>query len=384
MAKRKIRFGIIGLGLMGREFASASARWMHLLNLDFEPVIAGICDTNEGLFDWFQSNFASIQVASTDYHHLLNDDAIEAIYCAVPHNLHQQLYTDIVKAGKHLLGEKPFGIDQTANQAILTALDAYPNVFVRCSSEFPFFPGAQRVIQYIQANPFGKIIEVEAGFLHSSDIDPNKPINWKRMIDINGEYGCMGDLGLHVAHIPLRFGWSPHNVRALLSNIMTERFTQAGDKVPCETWDNAIISCEVQSEQYGAFPMTLKTYRIAPGETNTWYINIYGTEHSVRFSTRQPKSLYTMRYTSGATQSWNEESLGYASAYPTITGGIFEFGFPDSILQMWAAFCDELVNGRDGMKQAFYCATPQETAQHHAILTAALQSQQGQCVVEVG
>lgn len=47
MAKKTIRFGVIGLGLMGREFGSAAARWCHLLDLDFAPTITGICDTNE-------------------------------------------------------------------------------------------------------------------------------------------------------------------------------------------------------------------------------------------------------------------------------------------------------------------------------------------------
>ena len=203
------------------------------------------------------------------------------------------------------------------------------------------------------------------------------------MIDINGEYGCMGDLGLHVLHIPLRFGWKPKNVRSLLMNIMTERFDSSGNKVPCETWDNATLACEVEHDKYGNFPMTLKTYRIAPGETNTWYIKISGTEFSIQYSTRYPKSLYTMTYQAGGKQVWSEESLGYSSAYATISGGIFEFGLPDSILQMWAAFCDELVHGRDKMKQAFYCASPQETAQHHLVLTAALQSQKEQSVIKL-
>ena len=383
MAKRQIRFGVIGLGMMGREFGSAAARWMHLLDLDFEPVITGICDVNEGLFNWFTNNFDTIEVQTADYHALLNSDAVDAIYCAVPHNLHQQLYIDIINAGKHLLGEKPFGIDKAANDAILQAVAKQPDVLVRCSSEFPFFPGAMRVIDTLRANEFGTIIDIEAGFLHSSDINPDKPINWKRMININGEYGCMGDLGMHVLPVPLRFGWVPKNVRALLANIVTERYNKDGQLVPCETWDNATLVCEVESVEYGSFPMTLKTYRIAPGETNTWYLHINGTEFSIRYSTRYPKSLYTMRYEAGGVQAWAEESLGYSSAYPAITGGIFEFGFPDSILQMWAAFCDELVNGRDGMAQPFYCATPQETAQHHAVLTAALESQKQAAVVVV-
>lgn len=379
MAKKQIRFGVIGLGLMGREFGSAAARWMHLLDLDFEPIITGICDINAGLWDWFSSNFSTIKIVTSDYHDLLNSDKIDAIYCAVPHNLHLSLYLDIIQAGKHLLGEKPFGIDQAANEAIMQALTQHPHVLARCSSEFPFLPGAQRVLQAAKENRFGKIIEVEAGLLHSSDINPNKAINWKRMIDKNGEYGCMGDLGMHPLHIPLRLGWMPHNVRALLSNIMTERFTKDGQLVPCETWDNAILACEVISADQRTFPMTIKTQRIAPGETNTWYIHVYGTEYSIRYSTRHPKSLYTMAYEAGGTQAWSEESLGYrGAAYPTITGEIFEFGFSDAILQMWAAFCDELINGPDEMRQTFYCATPEETAHHHRILTAALESHKKQ------
>jgi hypothetical protein len=81
-----------------------------------------------------------------------------------------------------------------------------------------------------------------------------------------------------------------------------------------------------------------------------------------------------MEYEPGGTQAWQHIDLGYESAYPTITGSIFEFGFTDSILQMWAAFCDELSNGRAKMKQPFYCVTPEETHQSHLIFTQALES----------
>ena len=82
-----------------------------------------------------------------------------------------------------------------------------------------------------------------------------------------------------------------------------------------------------------------------------------------------------MEYRDGGSQSWQQMDLGYDSAYPTITGGIFEFGFTDCILQMWAAFSDELVNQRAGMRQPFYCATPDEARQSHLIFTQALASQ---------
>jgi len=50
MARRKVRFGIIGLGLMGKEFGSAAARWCHLLSEGPVPEIAGVCDANPAAF----------------------------------------------------------------------------------------------------------------------------------------------------------------------------------------------------------------------------------------------------------------------------------------------------------------------------------------------
>ena len=378
-ARRKIRFGIIGLGLMGREFASAAARWCHLLDLDVEPEIVAICNRSPGKFDWFQRNFDTIRLATSDYRELLADETVDAVYAAVPHNLHEEIYVATLQAGKHLLGEKPFGIDLAANSAIMDAVRAHPELLVRCSSEFPYYPGAYKIYRFIREGRFGRIIEVHAGLWHSSDLNPDKPINWKRMIEINGEYGCMGDLGMHVVHLPFRVGWRPKNVRALLSKIITERSDGQGQMVPCRTWDNATLACEVQTADQ-QFPMFLSTKRIAPGEANTWFIRVLGTRFSAEFSTKYPRTLRTLAYTSGGEQAWQATDIGYEPPYRTITGPIFEFGFTDAMLQMMAAFCDELSRGPNG---PFPCATPEEAALSHRLFTAALASQRTDQVVRL-
>ncbi|WP_428388909.1 Gfo/Idh/MocA family protein [Mucisphaera sp.] len=373
-AKREIRFGVIGCGLMGREFASAVGRWCHLGEVDFVPMITAVCDPNPAATGWFEAHVPTVKKALADYRVLLDDPEIDAVYCAVPHHLHERLYMDIVRAGKHLLGEKPFGIDREANRKIMAVIEEHPDVLVRCSSEFPFFPGAYQITRWVEEGRFGKLIDVEAGFWHSSDLDPNKAINWKRMIASNGAYGCMGDLGMHVLHLPLRYGWRPGEVRALLANVMRERPGAEGELVACETWDNAILATTFEHAGE-AVPMVLSTKRIAPGHANTWFIRINGTAFSAAFSTKDPKCLRSLPYVSGGEQAWHVVDTAYKSAYPTITGGIFEFGFSDSILQMWAAFCDELVHGREGMMQPFTCARPEEAAASHDLFTAALASE---------
>jgi len=358
---------------MGREFASAAARWIHLSGLDVRPVIVAACDSNPKASEWFKASVPTLNFITTDYRELLAREDVDAVYCAVPHHLHAEFYGDIIRSGKHLLGEKPFGIDLNANKQITEVIVANPKVMVRCSSELPFFPGGIAIIQALMNEDFGQIIEVESGLLHSSDINPEKVINWKRMVEFNGEYGCMGDLGMHALHIPLRFGWFPRRVHAQLSKIVKERPDGKGGRVPCKTWDNATIYGEVEKNG-AAFPISFHTKRIAPGESNTWFIRVFGMRRSMAFSTKYPKTLSVMEYEPGGTQAWQQIDLGYQSAYPTITGNIFEFGFTDCILQMWAAFCDELANGREKMLQPFYCATPDEAHQTHIVFTAALNS----------
>jgi predicted dehydrogenase len=375
---KEIRFGIIGCGLMGREFASAAARWLHLQGMKARPRIVAVCDSNPALMDWFTGNLGPMQT-TTDYRDLLSNPEVEAVYCAVPHVLHAELYPAILAAGKHLFGEKPFGMDAGQNAAIMAAIAAHPGLIVRCSSEMPFFPGAQKVIDFARSGRCGPILEVEACFLHSSDINPEKPINWKRMGHVNGEYGCMGDLGMHVLHVPLRLGWRPDTVSASLVKRVTTRPDGKGGTLPCDTWDNATITATVPHSA-GSFPMVLKTWRIAPGEANTWSLRVLGMNGSAFFTTKSPRRWRYMSYTPGGAQEWRTEDLGYTPLFPGITGGIFEFGFTDAIQQMWAAYIDELAGGDAA---GFPCASPQEAADHHAVLTAALQAGRTNSVVRV-
>jgi predicted dehydrogenase len=376
---KTVRFGIIGCGLMGREFASAAARWAHLIDPIVRPEIIAACNRSPGPLDWFRANVPSLRQSTQDFRELLANPVIDAVYVALPHHLHREVCCAAIAAGKHLLAEKPAGIDLPANQAISTCAAAHPRVFARCASQWIFYPAVQRIGQAIERGAFGRLIEVNAGFLHSSDLDPNKPINWKRMVEFNGEYGVMGDLGMHVCALPFRAGWIPRNVRAILSDIVPQRPDAQGRPVPCTTWDNATLLCEAAAEhQRELFPMTLKFQRIAPGQKNTFYLEILGAKASARFSTRNPKRLDWLEY-SGGEQVWGQIETGHETTFKTITGPIFEFGFPDSILQMWAAFLHELIEGRPPSRFAG-CPTLPEAALSHRLFTAALASQKNSTV----
>lgn len=378
-----IRFGIIGCGMMGREFASAAARWCHLPEMKMRPEIVAICSRTLApqTISWFTDNFPTIKQVTNDYRQLVRNGDVEAAYIAVPHHLHEEFYCAALEAGKHLMGEKPFGIDRKANEAIMTSVKEHPECFVRCASQFMFFPAVQRMAKMIEADTFGTIIEVNVGFLHCSDLNPDKPINWKRTLKHNGEYGCMGDLGPHICSVPFRAGWMPLNVRAVLSNIMPERPDGRGRRVACETWDNATLLCEAKAGSGSVFPFTLKIQRISPGEKNNWYIEVLGTKACARFSTKDANTLEILEY-AGGEQVWQRIDMGHEVTFKSITSGIFQFGVSDAILQMWAAFLYELDKGKP-LNKFSGCVTPEETMLYHRLFTAALESQRKGATVTV-
>lgn len=358
---------------MGREMASAFARWCALTEMSVEPKLVAVADPSEAARTWFHE-LPGVRLITPDYRELLADPEIEVVYVAVPHQLHETLYRAVLEAGKDLLAEKPFGIDLGAARRI-AALAASSGRFVRCSSEFPFFPGAQAVVAYLASGKVGRILEATSGFHHSSDLDPGKKANWKRQSTTCGEIGVMGDLGMHACHLPLRLNWRPSSVYAQLQKGYPERPDGAGGMAPCDTWDNAILHTWVQGAG-NDFPLRLEMKRLAPGETNTWFFEARGTEGGIRFSTKEPKTIRV--FERGREQWWKRTELGFGMPFETITGGIFEPGFPDVIQQMWAAFLTE----REGaLGDRFGCATPAEAVASQELFAAALQSQQSNSVV---
>ena len=370
-APQPVRIGVVGAGLMGRELAAVCGRWSQLVDHPAAPRVVAVADPNPVARDWFRQ-VATVDTFVDDWRPLVEDDQVDVLYLAVPHHLHEDLYIAAAQAGRDFLGEKPFGIDLAASERIVAAVDGSSS-FVRVSSEFPFYPGALRAYDYARSGAIGDILDVRSQFAHSSDIDRTKGINWKRRVETCGEIGVMGDLGVHVAHVPLRLGFRPESVYAMLDNVVTERPGADGVPVACDTWDNALLACRVPTspaDDARRFSMLWETRRIAPGQMNSWSFEALGMDGGVRFSTRYPTTLQRFARRDGE-QVWEEVQPGNVSAWPTISGGIFEFGFSDALMQMWASYLAERAGA---LGDRFGTATPAEALDAHRVFAAALRS----------
>ena len=121
--------------------------------------------------------------------------------------------------------------------------------------------------------------------------------------------------------------------------------------------------------------MLLEMKRLMPGETNSWFIEVLGTEGGVKYSTKDTKALWTFKREKE--QAWQRVDLGFQVPFPTSTGAIFEPGFSDCFMQMLAIYFAERGGFLEGK---FRCVTPEEAVLSHKVFQAALISHQSKSV----
>ncbi len=100
----KVRIGIIGLGNMGGAHASSIAAG----NVE-ELCLGALCDIDHRKRAWARERFPGVPVYE-DAQALIGSGLVDAVLVAVPHYFHPPLCAAALRAGLHVLSEKPEGV----------------------------------------------------------------------------------------------------------------------------------------------------------------------------------------------------------------------------------------------------------------------------------
>ncbi len=144
------------------------------------------------------------------YQQLLEDPKIDAIYNALPNHLHVEWTIKALQAGKHVLCEKPIGLDAAQAQAILAARDR-SGLHVIEAFMVRYHPQWHRVRSLVQAGRIGTVRAIQSAFVFSV-LDPN---NVRNRPDIGG--GALYDVGCYpIVTARYLFGTEPNRAIALV------------------------------------------------------------------------------------------------------------------------------------------------------------------------
>lgn len=116
-----VKFGLIGYGAWGGCHAGAIA---HTKDAE----LVGIAAQSEKTCEKAKTDFPDAKVY-TDYHDLLKDEEIEVVSIVLPSNIHHEVASAVLSAGKHLLLEKPMCLSMEDCQDLLRIAEENNLVF---------------------------------------------------------------------------------------------------------------------------------------------------------------------------------------------------------------------------------------------------------------
>lgn len=179
------RWGIIGPGTIARNFADG-------LREAPSGRLAAIASRDEGRRESFGDAYGIVpEKRHSTYQALANDPDVDAVYISTPQARHAASVLMALRAGKHVLCEKPAGI--TAAQVIaMTEVAAQEGVFFMEAVMYRCHPQIARLVEIIRSGEIGAVEHVRASFGFQVSFEPTS-----RLFDRALGGGAVLDVGIY-------------------------------------------------------------------------------------------------------------------------------------------------------------------------------------------
>lgn len=254
-----LRFGVIGLG--------AIAQTAHLPVLDkMRGVqIAALCDNDAAKARGIAQRFG-VRNWCMDIEDLLEIEGLDAIVICSPNHLHEVHVLSALRAGLHVLCERPLALSARGVERILAAAET-AGKYVMVANNHRFRNDAQTLDSFLRGGELGKLVAVRAGAYRRTRA--NAP--WRqRRAEAGG--GAFFELGLPLLDLA---GWLTDFPRVVRVSTALER-TRGANTVE----DAALVFIECQ----GGFTVTIDTRWNYIGDEDRWWFEVVGTQGSGRLA----------------------------------------------------------------------------------------------------
>jgi len=208
-----VRFGFIGAGQIAYYAAEAVLRHPHAR-------LVAIQDPHLERRTTLQKKHA-LEFAHEAVEELLANKSVDAVYIAVPNKFHIPLAIQALKAGKHVVLEKPFAMNaKEAAEAIAVAEEAGLVLFVGMNQRFT--GDSQKIKQLVDEGVLGEIYHAKAWWRRRAGIP--KLGTWFGSKEIAGG-GSLYDIGVHMLDLCL---WTINNFEPV--SVVGATYTKFGNR----------------------------------------------------------------------------------------------------------------------------------------------------------
>lgn len=201
MTTRKVRFGIIGAGMISNFHAEA-------IKAADNAVLTAVFDLDRSRATDFAARHGV--AAYDDLDAFLAEAPIDAVTIATPTGLHGTVAIPAARAGKHVLCEKPLDVTPEKAQAIIDACRT-AGVVLAPVFQYRFGNGAMTLKRAIDGGRFGRLLFVSGRIKWWRSQEYYDSGAWRGTWALDGG-GCLMNQSIHTIDLMLHFGGRPEQV----------------------------------------------------------------------------------------------------------------------------------------------------------------------------
>ena len=287
--------GVVGAGFMGKAHCVALSNMPKLFtDAPYVPVFKTVCDIVPEIAEDFKERF-SFEKACTDYMDIINDPEIDIVCVCTPNDSHAEISIAALKAGKHVICEKPIATKTEDAKAMAEAAEeaAKKGIVSMCGYQYRRVPAIDEAKKIIESGRLGEITNVRAQYLQSWSADPRSPLSWRFVKETAGA-GTLGDIFTHALDIAQYLAGNVTDVVSMVKTYIKERPVQEGGvdllgtvklgddakKQVVDVDDEVSVLCKFDSGAIGSVEAT----RMAWGRNNYLTVEVHGTKGSLTWN----------------------------------------------------------------------------------------------------
>jgi predicted dehydrogenase len=304
-----------------------------------------------------------LERAYDSYDGVLADSEVTCVHLASPNPLHRSQVLAALAAGKHVVCEKPLGLDSTETAELVRAAREHSELVTAVCYNVRFYPLALHARALVQRGDMGDVLHIHGSYEQDWLLFPTD-FNWRVLAEEGGALRAMADIGTH--WLDLAMFLTGLEIESVLADLRTvhpvrqrppsgsiETFAGKSGARPGAVGTQQTVA--VSTDDFGAVLFRCAggargmfvASQVSAGRKNCIRFELAGTKRSLAWNSERPDELWIGDRTDANRELLRDPALLDATAarFSNYPGGHAE-GYPDTFKQMFRAVYDDVAQTR--------------------------------------
>jgi len=285
---------------------------------------------------------------------LLADPAVQVVHITTPNRLHVGMARAALRAGKHVMCEKPLAMD-ASESAELVALARQSGLAAGVNYNIRYYPLCLEARERVRTGDVGQVYSIVGSYVQDWLFYPTD-YNWRVLAGEGGRLRAVADIGTH--WLDLAYAITGLQVEAVCADLQTVHSIRQRPKGEVETFSveraSHVEAIGIDTEDQGCVMLRFRggargclwVSQVTAGRKNRLSFELAGSRRALSWCSEQPNELWI-----GHRERPNEDLIRDPAlvspavrAYIDYPGGHNE-GFPDTFKQCCRAFYETIRAG---------------------------------------